>query len=99
MPRRTMLAAPIALALLAAPIAFALLAACERPPASAWPPEVVDNFMRGCRDRTADAQCRCALERLQQRFTLEEFSRMERELAGGTVPKPLADAVSGCAEG
>jgi len=90
MPRRTMLAAPIALA---------LLAACERPPANPWPPEVVDNFMRGCRDRTADAQCRCALERLQQRFTLEEFSRMERELAGGTVPKPLADAVSGCAEG
>jgi|GEM_PF-3247931 len=77
-------------------LVLALVTGCERRPADRWPPEVVDNFLRGCQSKASEAQCRCALARLQERFSLEEFQRLEREAAGGTVPQPLADAVQGC---
>jgi len=79
-------------------LALAVTTGCERRPADRWPPEVVDNFLRGCQSKASEAQCRCALARLQERFSLEEFQRLEREAAGGTVPQPLADAVQGCRE-
>lgn len=74
------------------------VAACDRAPAPRWPPEVTENFLHGCQSRATEAQCRCALERVQARFSLEEFQRLEREAAGGTVPKALADAVRDCAD-
>lgn len=76
---------------------LAVAPGCESAPPNPWPAELIDNFLRGCRGKTADAQCECAVDRLQRRFSAEEFQAIERELTKGVVSKAMADAVADCA--
>jgi len=66
------------------------------PSRDVWPADVVDNFMRACSARAAERTCRCALDALQRRFTLEEFRALEQRAAAGEAPKEMMDAVAEC---
>jgi hypothetical protein len=72
-------------------------AACAGPSRDVYPAEVVRNFMDACTRRSDERVCRCALDTLQGRFTLEEFRAFEAEVRAGEVPKPMVDAVGDCA--
>jgi hypothetical protein len=81
--------------------AFALLvlvlsAGCGGRHEDVYPPEVVRNFLASCEERHDARGCRCALDILQARFTLEEFNAFEARMRRGDVPKELVDAVAGC---
>jgi len=73
-----------------------LAAACGGASRDVYPPDVVDNFMRGCTARSAPATCRCALDKLQDRFSVDEFKGFESRLRQGEVPKEMADAALSC---
>lgn len=78
-------------------LALLLLAsACGRAPAHPYPPEVVENFVAACRTRAPEAACRCAIDRLQDRFSYEEFQAFERRMASGEVPGEIGEAIEGC---
>lgn len=74
-------------------------AACSREPAHEYPAEVVENFVAACRTRAPEATCRCAIDRLRDRFAWEEFRALEERMASGAMPPEVADAVAGCAGG
>src|SRR6266540_833386 len=60
---------------------------------SAYPADVVQNFMNSC-VATGGTQplCRCAIEHMQDTFSLEEFSRIEvRASLGEPVPLDMLD--------
>jgi hypothetical protein len=83
----------------AAGLALLLLAgACSHEPANEYPPEVVDNFIGACRTRAPEVACRCAIDRLRDRFSWEEFREMERRMRADDLPPEVADAVRGCVE-
>jgi hypothetical protein len=73
-----------------------LAAACGDGSSHPYPPEVVDNFMRGCTAQSAPATCRCALDALQERFSVEEFRGFEARMRRGEVPREMVDAASTC---
>jgi hypothetical protein len=78
-------------------LALVLLAsACAREPEHAYPPEVVENFVAACRTRAPDAACRCAIDRLRDRFSYEEFRALERRMGSGEVPGEVTEAVESC---
>ena len=77
------------LLLLSAPLA------CRRVP-DVYPADVVQNFMTTCTTRSAARVCRCAIDAVQHRFTLEEFRGLEARLVAGEVPKEIVDAVEAC---
>jgi len=76
-----------------------LAGACAREPANEYPSEVVDNFIGACRTRAPEETCRCAIDRLRDRFPWDEFRGIERRLAAGEMPDEVAEAVRGCVEG
>jgi len=48
-----------------------------------YPAEVVDNFMTECTTRSDARVCRCALDALERRFTLQQFLDFEARLRAG----------------
>ncbi|MBM4246641.1 MAG: hypothetical protein FJ148_23070 [Deltaproteobacteria bacterium] len=85
-------------------LAVALLAlavgCAQEPPPKPYPQELIDNFMRGCREqRLSDAACRCALDRFQRRWTADEFRAVEGRLGDGdAAAAQVAETVAACAE-
>jgi len=71
----------------------------EPEPTYEYPPEVVDNFIGACRTRAPEEACRCAIDRLRDRFPWEEFRDMERRMGAGEMPAEVAEAVRGCVGG
>ena len=71
-------------------------AACGRRSADVYPPDVVQNFMSECTARSNERACRCALEVLERRFSIEQFLGFEARMRGGEMPKEIIDAVAGC---
>ncbi len=80
------------------PLLAVVAVACggDPPTVHQYPKEIVDNFIKSCRERGDEANCRCAIDRLQNTFTLEQFQAMEARLAKGEVPKEMVDAVADC---
>ncbi len=65
---------------------------------AAYPADVVQNFMNSC-VATGGTQplCRCAIEHMQDTFSLEEFSRIEvRASLGEPVPLDMLDIFADC---
>jgi hypothetical protein len=71
-------------------------AGCGGGPPNPYPDEVVDNFVTACRANAPEKVCTCAIDRIQRRFTLDEFRAFEQRLAQGETPKELVDAVADC---
>ena len=78
--------------------AMLLAAACGREPAHDYPAEVVDNFVAACRTRAPEPTCRCAIDRLQDRFAWDEFRIHEARMAKGEMPDEVAHVVGACAQ-
>lgn len=73
-----------------------LAAACNGRPPDVYPPDVVENFMRSCTARSAERNCRCALDELERRFSIDEFRALEARTTRGEIPKEMVDAVAAC---
>ena len=62
-----------------------------------YPTEVADNFLRACVGRGgSEASCRCALDKVQERWTLDEYQALEARIARGETPGELAAVISAC---
>lgn len=73
-----------------------LVAGCRRAPANTYPPEVEEGFLRSCATRVDRRMCRCALDQLEERYTVDEFRAFEARVVKGEIPKEIADAVAAC---
>src|SRR5205823_2535245 len=71
-------------------------AACGGRGADVYPPEVVRNFMGACTARSEEGVCRCALDALERRFSVEQFLAFEARMRAGEMPKEMIAAVAGC---
>jgi hypothetical protein len=76
----------------------ALLAGACAPKPDSYPPEVVENFLKSCEMRSKPRVCRCGLDALQDRFSVEQFRGFEAQLRKGEAPKEMMDAIAGCRE-
>ncbi len=75
----------------------ALAAGCtSAPPPNPYPPDLVENFMAGCRQRSSESICKCALERIQRRWTADEFRQLD-ETFGEPAAAQIAETVAACA--
>jgi hypothetical protein len=72
------------------------LSGCRGGPPNPYPPEVVEAFVASCRTRADEEVCRCAIDRIQRRWSLDEFKAFEARMANGDVPKELVDSVADC---
>lgn len=63
-----------------------------------YPPEMVDTFIRGCTTGgQSEAVCRCSLDRIQSRYTLEEYRALEQRVARGTAsPAEIVQLTAEC---
>ena len=75
------------------------LSSCRGGPSNPYPAEVVETFVASCRTRADEAVCRCAIDRIQRRWSLDEFKAFEARIADGAVPKELVDSVADCQQG
>jgi hypothetical protein len=64
-----------------------------------YPKEVEDNFLSSCKSGGgSEKQCECALDKIQDEFTYEEFKQEEKDITSGKEPsKKLTDATKECA--
>ena len=52
-----------------------------------YPPQVTEAFVESCEKAGSKRDlCECLLEKIQQKYTFEEFSVLESKLAGGRAP-------------
>ena len=65
-----------------------------------YPQGVVDNFMESCTGQVGATQsyCRCAIDRLQESMSLDDFQAAEAQITAGreNLPSELQDAVDSC---
>lgn len=62
----------------------------------AYPPKLVENFMSSCTKRSNERACRCALDAVRRRFTVDEYLAFEAQMARGEVPRELLEAANDC---
>jgi len=72
-----------------------LLAACGEA-SHEYPPEVVKAFLASCQQRADASHCDCAIDKLQETYSYEQFQSMERRLNEREVQAEMANAVSDC---
>jgi hypothetical protein len=76
--------------------ALLLAVACRRR-GNEYPPEVVENFLRACGSRASESACRCSLEKVQERYTADEYRALETRIAATRqVPRELLDIIATC---
>ncbi len=65
--------------------------------ATAYPQQVVDNFVNACATGQTAEDCRCAIDAIQGAYTLEEFTTLEQEyVATGVFPQEMVSVFEGC---
>lgn len=77
------------------------LAACNGEEESGYPPQVVENFMASCTAQpgASQSECSCAIERIQQTMTLDEFAAEEARITRGERPsQEIIAAINECRE-
>jgi len=73
--------------------------ACHRKPANEYPKDLVDNFLGACRSNGgSDDACRCSLEGIQNRFTAEEYTALEKRVKENdeAATRLLTEVVTDC---
>jgi hypothetical protein len=76
---------------------LALVGAACRRDGNAYPAEVAENFMHACTSRASEKSCRCALDELQRRYTLEQYQTIEGGIAAkNQVPKEIVGIMDAC---
>lgn len=72
------------------------------PAKNEYPAAAAENFVKSCAASSDGKQelCLCVLDKIQQKYTYEEFSRMEEEMQAGETPTEFLDfmeeARAGC---
>jgi len=61
-----------------------------------YPPEVVKSFITSCEQRAEPSHCNCAIDKLQETYSYEQFQSMEQRLNEREVQAEMANAVSDC---
>ena len=69
---------------------------CGGGPPNPYPAEIVENFVTSCRTRADEKICRCAIDRIERRWSLDEFKAFETRMAAGDVPKEMVDTIADC---
>jgi hypothetical protein len=72
--------------------------ASNNPPApaeqAAYPQEVADEFLKSCQGAGSDAKlCSCLFDRIQDKYSFEEFTVMELKLSNGEPPEEFVQFV------
>jgi hypothetical protein len=62
----------------------------------AYPADVVANFLQACEQRGDARSCRCTIDAIRRRFTIDEYRAMEARIAKGDVPREMLAAVEDC---
>jgi hypothetical protein len=58
---------------------------------------LVESFMRGCQQRAGEPACRCALDRIRERYTAEEYEALEASIrAGAKPPEEFSKVATAC---
>lgn len=61
-----------------------------------YPEDVVENYLKACRQRGDARMCRCTIDAIRRRFTIEEYRAIEARIAKGEMPKELLAALDDC---
>ena len=66
-----------------------------------YPQRVRDNFMASCEGTSGGntAACECALEKIEETVSLEEFVKIDADVRAGVVtspPREVTDAIAAC---
>jgi hypothetical protein len=62
----------------------------------AYPPDVVENYMTACTQRGTARGCRCTIDAIRRRFTVDEYLAMEARIAKGDVPREMLVVIDDC---
>ena len=62
----------------------------------AYPPEMIQNFLTSCEARGDRRSCRCTIDAIRRRFTVDEYRAFEGRVAKGEVPGELLAVVDDC---
>lgn len=75
-------------------LSTALLFSCG-PKKHDYPSDVTQNFMNSCEATSGGDQkmCSCLLEKIQEKYTYEEFSAIEVKMQAGQTPAEFLDFV------
>lgn len=77
------------------------LGACNGEDEGGYPPQVVKNFMASCTAQpgASKSECSCAIERIQETMTVEEFAAEEARITRGERPSAeIIAAINKCRE-
>lgn len=59
---------------------------------NAYPQQVVDEFLKSCKSAGSDAKfCACLLDRIQEKYSFEEFTVIELKLTSGSPPEEFVE--------
>ena len=56
----------------------------------------MEAFVASCKTNASESVCRCAIDRIQRRLSLDEYLAFENRIAQREVPKELVDATAEC---
>ena len=77
-------------------IAGSTLFGCSSGRAAPYPTEIVEAFVTACKANAPESLCRCAIDTIQRRFSLDEYLAFAERITQKEVPKELADATAEC---
>lgn len=90
----------LAALILAVPLTIAALTGCSNTSVddAGWPAKVGEDFMTSCEASSGGqtAYCECSLETLQENFTFDEFTELEKNINDPETQEVLADTISAC---
>ena len=81
--------------LLAGLLLVAVLAGC-RDDRHEYPAEVVESFITNCEARADQSNCHCAIDRLREAYSYEQFQALEKRLGQREAMQEMADVVDQC---
>src|SRR5262249_52150952 len=56
----------------------------------------VEAFVTACKANAPESVCRCAIDNIQKRFSLDQYLAFEKRIAQNDTPKELVDATAEC---
>jgi hypothetical protein len=62
----------------------------------AYPASMVENYVAACTERGDARICRCTIDAIRRRFTVDEYRAMEARITAGEVPRELLVAIEDC---
>jgi hypothetical protein len=66
-----------------------------------YPQKTVESFVKACQAQAgaSTAICRCSIDRIEKRFTYDQFKRIDADASKGRpVPAPMTAIARGCAK-